>query len=66
VAREMFEEWLVSPPHRTNIEGDFNAVGVGAVMGDNYEWYAVQLFAKRVPPDIIIKHHLVKPVVSCT
>ncbi len=51
VAREAVEEWLVSPHHRNNVEGDFNANGVAAVMHSDYTWYVVSMYANFVPFD---------------
>ncbi len=38
------EGWLNSPPHKENMEGDFNLAGVGIAETDGY-YYFTQIFA---------------------
>ncbi len=63
VAREAFEEWLVSAPHRANIEGDFNACGIAVKEGENFSWYLVALFAKWEPHKLDVVPELVTQAV---
>jgi len=37
--------WLDSPPHRDNIEGDFNLAGVGIAEGPDGLYFFTQIFA---------------------
>ena len=39
------EGWLDSPPHRENIEGEFNLAGVGIAEGTDGLFYFTQIFA---------------------
>jgi len=56
VAKEVVEEWIVSDAHRANLEGGFNAAGVGAVMHSDYTWYVVAMYAKFVPSGVDASH----------
>jgi uncharacterized protein YkwD len=38
--------WLMSPPHKANIEGDFNLTGVGVARAKDGSYYFTQIFAK--------------------
>ena len=39
--------WLGSAGHRENIEGDYDAAGVGIARGADGAWYYTQIFVKR-------------------
>ena len=39
--------WIASPPHRANLEGAFDATGIGAARSPAGVWYLTQLFAAR-------------------
>ncbi len=41
-----FEQWLESPGHRENIEGDFRVTGIGVDRGENGHYYFTQIFVK--------------------
>jgi len=46
-AREVVREWIKSPGHRTNIEGNYNLTGVGIVQARNGNLYFTQLFINQ-------------------
>ena len=39
--------WLGSSGHRENIEGDYDATGIGIARGPRGAWYFTQIFVKR-------------------
>lgn len=39
--------WLNSPPHKANIEGDFDITGIGVARAKDGAYYFTQIFAKR-------------------
>jgi uncharacterized protein YkwD len=39
--------WLHSPPHKANIEGNFDMTGIGIVQNSKGEYYFTQIFIKR-------------------
>lgn len=39
--------WLGSPGHRANIEGDYDATGIGVARSPRGAWYFTQIFVKR-------------------
>ena len=43
-AASVVAAWLGSPPHKANIEGPWNATGLGAAIGPNHEVYWVEDF----------------------
>lgn len=46
-ASRMVLDWLASPGHRTNIEGDYNLTGIGVDKNSKGEYYFTQIFVKR-------------------
>ena len=44
-AETAVQGWLDSPPHRENIEGDFNLAGVGIAENADGLFYFTQIFA---------------------
>lgn len=38
--------WLGSPPHKANIEGDYNLTGIGVARAKDGAYYFTQIFAK--------------------
>jgi uncharacterized protein YkwD len=46
-ASEAVEDWLASRPHRTNIEGRYDATGIGVATNSSGQSYFTQLFAAR-------------------
>jgi uncharacterized protein YkwD len=41
----IFQTWLQSPPHRKNIEGQFQYTGLGAAKNaETGNWYLAQIF----------------------
>ncbi len=46
-ARMTVAGWLESPGHRANIEGDYDATGVGVARSREGAWYFTQIFVKR-------------------
>lgn len=45
-AREVVEDWLQSPGHRRNIEGDFRLTGIGLVRASGGMIYFTQIFTR--------------------
>jgi uncharacterized protein YkwD len=45
-AREVVDDWLSSPRHRRNIEGDFDITGVGCVKDKRGMTYFTQIFTR--------------------
>ena len=45
-AREVVEQWLASAPHRRNIEGPFDATGIGHARAADGSHYYTQMFAR--------------------
>jgi uncharacterized protein YkwD len=46
-ASQAFEAWLASPGHRTNIEGTYDATGIGVARTRSGEIYFTQIFVAR-------------------
>jgi len=46
-AQEVVSNWLNSPGHKQNIEGDFNLTGIGVARNKKGVLYYTQLFIKR-------------------
>lgn len=46
-ATEAVVGWLNSPPHKENIEGDFDLTGIGIVQNSKGEYYFTQIFIKK-------------------
>lgn len=46
-AAHVVENWLNSPVHKKNIEGDFNLTGIGMARGANGQVYYTQIFIKN-------------------
>ncbi len=46
-ARKAVDDWLASPGHRRNIEGEFNVTGIGVERNGRGEYYFTQIFGKR-------------------
>lgn len=46
-ARMTVSGWLGSAGHRENIEGDYDATGIGIARGPRGAWYCTQIFVKR-------------------
>ncbi len=47
-ARMAVAGWLESPGHRANIEGDYDATGIGVARGPKGAWFFTQIFVKRI------------------
>lgn len=45
-AEAAVNQWLASPPHRANIDGDYSLTGVGAARGADGAVYFTQLFVR--------------------
>ncbi|MDI3526308.1 MAG: hypothetical protein PWR03_491 [Tenuifilum sp.] len=45
-ATHIVSGWLASPPHRKNIEDDFNLTGIGIARAPNGSYFFTQIFAK--------------------
>ncbi|MEW5846478.1 MAG: CAP domain-containing protein [Bacteroidota bacterium] len=45
-AKHIVSGWLVSPPHRKNIEDDFNLTGIGIAKAPNGTYFYTQIFLK--------------------
>jgi uncharacterized protein YkwD len=43
---EIVKLWLHSPPHKKNIEGNYNLTGIGVAYGPHHEVYATQIFLR--------------------
>jgi len=48
--KEVVDSWLESPPHRQNIEGDFNLTGIAVEQNDKKEHLFTQIFIKAPNP----------------
>lgn len=46
-AQEAVTGWINSPPHRTNMEGDFNLTGIGVDRKSDGTFYFTQIFIKK-------------------
>ena len=46
-AKEVVREWIKSPGHRINIEGNYNLTGVGIVQAKNGNLYFTQIFINQ-------------------
>lgn len=46
-AQHVVDNWLHSPVHRKNIEGDYNLTGIGIATGANGQVYYTQIFVKN-------------------
>lgn len=46
-ATKAVQDWLNSPGHRANIEGDFNITGIGVAKNSQGEYYFTQIFGKQ-------------------
>lgn len=46
-AAEAVDDWINSADHRTNIEGGYNATGIGVGKGADGAYYFTQLFIQR-------------------
>jgi uncharacterized protein YkwD len=46
-AQEVVTQWLNSPGHKKNIEGDYNLTGIGIVKGKDGNLYYTQIFINR-------------------
>ncbi len=46
-AQEAVTGWINSPPHRTNMEGDFDLTGIGVDKKSDGTFYFTQVFIKR-------------------
>ncbi|WP_259015849.1 CAP domain-containing protein [Emticicia fluvialis] len=46
-AKEVVKEWIKSPGHRTNIEGNYNLTGVGIARARNGNLYFTQIFINQ-------------------
>jgi len=42
---QAFSDWLTSPPHRRNLEGNRRLTGVGIARSEEGEYYFTQIFA---------------------
>lgn len=47
VAPEIFDSWLVSPAHKSNIEGDYDKTGIGAAKSTEGIYYYTHIFIKQ-------------------
>ncbi len=45
-AKHIVNGWLASPPHRKNIEDDFNLTGIGIAKAPNGSYFYTQIFVK--------------------
>lgn len=45
-AQEVMDDWLDSPGHRENIEGDFTHIGISVIKNSRGQYYFTQLFLK--------------------
>ncbi len=45
-AKAALDGWLNSPPHKENMEGDYNMAGMGLVIADSTTYYFTQIFVK--------------------
>lgn len=46
-AKEVVREWIKSPGHRVNIEGNYNLTGLGIVQARNGNLYFTQIFINQ-------------------
>lgn len=46
-AKEVVDQWLHSPGHKKNIEGDYNITGIGIAKSANGTLYYTQIFLNR-------------------
>ncbi len=46
-AQKVVDNWLASPGHKKNIEGDFNLSGIGVAQNNSGRIYFTQIFAKK-------------------
>lgn len=46
-AQEAVTGWINSPPHRTNMEGDFDMTGIGVDRKSDGTFYFTQVFIKK-------------------
>jgi len=46
-AREVVDGWIKSAPHRKNLLGDYNLIGIGTAKGRNGIIYFTQVFIKQ-------------------
>jgi len=46
--QEAVEDWIKSPGHLTNIEGQYNLTGIGVVKNAKGEYYLTQIFVRRL------------------
>jgi uncharacterized protein YkwD len=46
-AREVVDVWLNSPPHRKNIEGNYNLTGIGVYRDAQGTIYFTQIFLRK-------------------
>lgn len=46
-ADQAVKDWLNSPPHKTNMLGDYNACGMGVAVSLDGKYYFTQLFVKK-------------------
>ncbi|MBA2655601.1 MAG: CAP domain-containing protein [Tatlockia sp.] len=48
--RDVVRNWLTSPGHRRNIEGNFNLTGIGLARDKNGKLYFTQMFIRSADP----------------
>ncbi|HBI81818.1 MAG TPA: hypothetical protein DDY04_07765 [Bacteroidales bacterium] len=53
-AKHIVSGWLVSPPHRKNIEDDFNLTGIGIAKAPNGTYFYTQIFVKSAEKPKVI------------
>jgi uncharacterized protein YkwD len=46
-AEEVVDGWLHSPPHKKNIEGDYNLIGIGVSKAKDGTVYYTQIFLRK-------------------
>jgi uncharacterized protein YkwD len=46
-AKEVVDQWLHSPGHKKNIEGDYNVTGIGIAKGTDGTLFYTQIFLNR-------------------
>ena len=46
-AEEVVKDWLQSPGHKKNIEGNYNYTGIGIYKDDNGQLYFTQIFIRK-------------------
>lgn len=46
-AEHVVDNWLNSPPHKKNIEGDYDLTGVGIAVSSSGQVYYTQIFIKK-------------------